>query len=52
MKEMVKGYDNYKLKKGQLVALTNVIEAIVYSKDSTEDKISKIKYWFNLKEKL
>jgi len=44
--------DNWKLRKKQLIALVNVIEKIVYNQDTSEDKISKIKYWFGLKKEM
>jgi hypothetical protein len=44
--------NNWELSKQQLVALANVIERITYSQDKDEDKISKIKYWFELKKEM
>ena len=44
--------DNWKLKKGQLIALINVIEAVTFNNDTQQDKISKIKYWIALKKEM
>jgi len=44
--------NNWKLSKQQLVALVDVIERITYNQDKDENKISKIKYWFELKHEM